>query len=114
MQNMPRAPVHGHSIVIRAGVVARHLPTLAPEAYDRRRALLSGMVCCDTSIVGSLSRPESIFVAVSPETVYDLVLDVTRTGEWGPICTACWWHDEAERPRPGAWFSGRTDADGRT
>jgi len=72
------------------------------------------MVCCDTSIVGSLSRSESIFVAVSPETLYDLVSDVTRTGEWSPICTACWWHDEAERPRPGAWFSGRNEADGRT
>lgn len=64
--------------------------------------------------MGSLDHTESILVAASAEAVYDLVSDVTRTGEWSTICTACWWHDEAAGPRPGAWFSGRNEADGRT
>ena len=29
------------------------------------------------------------------EELYDLVSDVTRTGEWSPVCRACWWEDEA-------------------
>lgn len=64
--------------------------------------------------MGSLSRSESVFVAASANAVYDLVSDVTRTGEWSPICTACWWHDQAAEPRPGAWFSGRNEADTET
>lgn len=59
-----------------------------------------------------LTYTESIFIAVSPEALYDLVSDVTRTGEWSPICTACWWHDDGG-PTEGAWFSGRNEANGR-
>ena len=40
----------------------------------------------------------SIVVAVPPEQLYALVSDVTRTGEWSPICAACWW-DEGAGPR---------------
>lgn len=60
----------------------------------------------------SLTHSESTVVAASPERLYDLVSDVTRTGEWSPVCKACWWHDE-DGPREGAWFSGRNEADGR-
>lgn len=59
-----------------------------------------------------LSHSESTVIAASPASLYDLVSDVTRTGEWSPICTACWWHDESG-PREGAWFSGRNEADDR-
>ena len=38
--------------------------------------------------------------------LYDLVSDVTRTGEWSPICRAAWW-DEGAGPRADAWFTGR-------
>ena len=55
-----------------------------------------------------LSHSESIVVARSPEDVYDLVSDVTRTGEWSPVCRACWW-DEGDGPRAGAWFTGRNE-----
>lgn len=56
---------------------------------------------------------ESIFIAASPEQVYALVSDVTRTGEWSPICKACWW-DEGDGPEVGAWFTGRNETPERT
>ena len=60
-----------------------------------------------------LSYAQSIVVEAPPETVYDLVSDVTRTGEWSPICTACWW-DEGAGPRVGSWFTGRNEVPERT
>lgn len=64
------------------------------------------------------SLSESVVVAADPETVYDVVADVTRTGEWSPICEACWW-DEGDEPgsdgpREGAWFTGRNVTPNRT
>ncbi len=59
------------------------------------------------------SYAESTVVAATPQQVYDLVSDVTRTGEWSPICRACWW-DEGDEPRVGAWFTGRNEVPGRT
>jgi hypothetical protein len=55
----------------------------------------------------------SVVIARPPEDVYDLVSDVTRTGEWSPVCRACWW-DEGAGPQPGAWFTGRNEQGGRT
>jgi hypothetical protein len=60
-----------------------------------------------------LRYSESVVVASSPESLYDLVADVTRTGEWSPVCKACWW-DEGDGPRVGAWFTGRNEMPGRT
>ena len=59
-----------------------------------------------------LTHAESIVIARSPEDVYDLVADVTRTGEWSPVCRACWW-DEGDGPRAGAWFTGRNETPDR-
>lgn len=56
---------------------------------------------------------ESIVVARGADELYDLVSDVTRTGEWSPVCTACWW-DEGDGPREGAWFTGRNETPERT
>ncbi|MEV0948617.1 SRPBCC family protein [Rhodococcus sp. NPDC049939] len=56
---------------------------------------------------------ESIVVDSSPEVLYDMVSDVTRTGEWSPICKACWW-DEGGGPVVGAWFTGRNELPERT
>jgi hypothetical protein len=63
--------------------------------------------------VSSLSYSASVVVASSPDALYDLVSDVTRTGEWSPVCTACWWDDGAG-PQVGAWFTGRNEIPGRT
>jgi hypothetical protein len=57
---------------------------------------------------------DSVVVAATPEAVYDLVSDVTRTGEWSPVCTACWWDDESEAGRIGARFTGRNETPDRT
>jgi hypothetical protein len=63
--------------------------------------------------MSGLTYSESIFVARSPEALYDLVSDITRMGEWSPICRACWW-DEGGGPRVGAWFTGRNETPART
>lgn len=41
-----------------------------------------------------------------------MVSDVTRMGEWSPVCRSCWW-DEGDGPRVGAWFTGRNEAPDR-
>jgi hypothetical protein len=64
-------------------------------------------------VTADLRFSDSVVVARSPEQVYDLVSDVTRTGEWSPTCTACWW-DEGAGPRPGSWFTGRNVTPQRT
>ena len=63
--------------------------------------------------VTELSHSESVVVAATPQVLYDMVSDVTRTGEWSPTCTACWW-DEGDGPRAGAWFTGRNVTPART
>ena len=57
---------------------------------------------------------DSVTVHASAETVYDLVSDITRTGEWSPVCTSCWWDDEDSAGQPGAWFTGRNELPHRT
>ena len=56
---------------------------------------------------------QSVDVPGSPESVYDLVADVTRMGAWSPTCTACWW-DEGQGPQVGSWFTGRNEVPGRS
>ncbi len=60
-----------------------------------------------------LTHSDSVVVAVPPEELYDLVSDVTRTGEWSPVCVACWW-DEGATGRAGDWFTGRNVTPDRT
>lgn len=55
----------------------------------------------------------SVVVRATPEAVYDLVSDVTRTGEWSPVCRECRW-EEGGSARVGAWFTGRNEVPGRT
>jgi hypothetical protein len=44
---------------------------------------------------------ETLAIAASPDAVYDLVADVTRMGEWSPVCTHAEWDDDSR-----TWFSG--------
>ncbi len=57
---------------------------------------------------------ESVVVDRAPEQLYDLVSDITRTGEWSPICEACWWDDPAAGAVVGAMFTGRNVTPDRT
>ena len=63
--------------------------------------------------MSSLQYSASIVVARSPEALYEMISDVTRMGEWSPVCKACWW-DDGEGPRVGAWFTGRNELPERT
>jgi hypothetical protein len=63
--------------------------------------------------VSTLTHSGSVVVQASPEALYDLVSDVTRTGEWSPVCRACWW-DEGTPGTVGAWFTGRNETPERT
>ncbi|WP_104526218.1 SRPBCC family protein [Blastococcus atacamensis] len=60
-----------------------------------------------------LRHSGSVTVGASPEALYDLVSDVTRTGEWSPVCEACWW-DQGASGRVGDWFTGRNVTPART
>jgi polyketide cyclase/dehydrase/lipid transport protein len=66
-----------------------------------------------TPHVDDLTHSDSVVVAVSPDALYDLVSDVTRTGEWSPVCVACWW-DEGATGQVGDWFTGRNVTPERT
>jgi hypothetical protein len=59
------------------------------------------------------THSESIVVARPPREVYEMIADVTRMGEYSPICAACWW-DEGDGPRVGAHFTGRNVLPERT
>src|SRR5262245_13745434 len=39
---------------------------------------------------------ETVTIAAPPEAVYALVADVTRMGEWSPVCTGGEWHDDTQ------------------
>ena len=82
------------------------LPVPGP-AMDRRPALGQNVA------VTQLVHADSIVIGLPPETLYDLVSDITRMGEWSPVCKACWWDDGAG-PEVGAWFTGRNVLPDRT
>ncbi|MCA0435847.1 MAG: SRPBCC family protein [Actinobacteria bacterium] len=54
----------------------------------------------------SLRHRESIEINAPPETVYDLVTDVSRTGQWSPVCKESWYKDGGG-PRVGAVIVGK-------
>ena len=60
----------------------------------------------DTSTEPTETDSAEIDIAAPPEAVWDLVSDVTRTGEWSPECYRCAWLDGGTGPREGARFKG--------
>lgn len=48
----------------------------------------------------------SAFVDAPPERVWRMLSDVTRMGEWSPICRRCEWLGGADTPKVGARFKG--------
>ncbi|OZE21732.1 polyketide cyclase [Rhodococcus sp. 05-2255-1e] len=61
----------------------------------------------------ALEFSDSVVVAASPEDVYAVVSDVTRTGEWSPICQECRWN-EPDGGGVGSTFTGRNVTPDRT
>ncbi|MDA8061523.1 MAG: SRPBCC family protein [Actinomycetota bacterium] len=63
---------------------------------------------------GELSLSGSVVVAGrAPEELYEMVADVTRMGEWSPVCTGGSWLD-GNGPQVGARFVGRNQTPERT
>ncbi|MFK4086413.1 SRPBCC family protein [Kribbella sp. NPDC020789] len=50
---------------------------------------------------------ETITVAAPAATLYDLVSDLPRMGEWSPECTGVTWNSGTPGPAVGARFVGR-------
>ena len=67
------------------------------------------MTTSDTERSARFTHSESIAVDATPQQVWDVVTDIARTGEWSPICKACWWKEPATGPEVGAWFFGRNE-----
>lgn len=65
------------------------------------------------AMADSLFHSESVHISATPKEVYAVVSDITRTGEWSPICEACWW-DDGGGPQVGAFFTGRNVTPQRT
>ena len=56
--------------------------------------------------LSKLTASGSVVVAASSDVLYDMLSDVTRMGEWSPVCKACWW-DEGDTPKVDAWFTAK-------
>lgn len=54
----------------------------------------------------------TITINASPEDVYAVVSDVTRTGEFSPECVRCEWTDGSSGPAAGARFHGYNNSGG--
>lgn len=59
-----------------------------------------------------LVHSDSVVVAAPAAVLYAMVSDVTRMGEWSPVCKSCSW--EADARGVGAWFTGRNETPERT
>jgi len=52
----------------------------------------------------NLSR--AVALPVASDVAYAMVADITRMGEWSPVCKVCTW-DDAASTGLGAWFTGK-------
>jgi dimethylaniline monooxygenase (N-oxide forming) len=48
----------------------------------------------------------SVTIAAPADTLWEMVADVTRMGEWSPECYACRWTGKRREPVVGARFAG--------
>lgn len=62
--------------------------------------------------MSDLRYEDSVLIAQTPASLYEMVSDITRMGEWSPTCRACWW-DEGDGPWSGSWFTGRNESASR-
>lgn len=47
-----------------------------------------------------------VAIAAPPESVHELLADITRMGQWSPECVRCRWIGAASAAVPGARFRG--------
>lgn len=96
---------------VEVGTVGQQEDWQAEVVDSRSDPLREGASMSETGI---RSHQDSVTIAAPADLVYDVVSDVTRTGEWSPVCTSCWWDDDAQAGRVGAWFTGRNQLPDRT
>ncbi len=60
-----------------------------------------------------LSAVATRTIAAPPTTLYAMVSDLPRMGEWSPTCSGCRWDDEARAATVGVWFTGSNSSGGR-
>ncbi len=68
-----------------------------------------------TPATGALTRPDheaSVVVGAPPAKVWSMVAEVTRMGEWSPVCHRCEWVGEPAAPEVGARFRGHNRMNG--
>jgi len=53
-------------------------------------------------------------IAAPPEDVWDAIADITRMGEFSPVCTGGEWDEGVDGAREGAWFTGHNSTPERT
>lgn len=51
---------------------------------------------------------ESVVVRARAEDLYAMIADVSRMGQWSPVCTGGTWEDAAANGA-GSWFVGRNE-----
>ncbi|TLF44791.1 SRPBCC family protein, partial [Nonomuraea sp. KC401] len=60
--------------------------------------------------VVAVARPHresvQVHIRAEPRAVWNLIADVTRMGEWSPVCRRCAWIAPATGPAAGARFVG--------
>ncbi|HEY2330561.1 MAG TPA: SRPBCC family protein [Acidimicrobiales bacterium] len=59
--------------------------------------------------LADLHISRTVTVPVDATKAYELVSDVTRMGEWSPVCKVCTW-DEGAGASAGSWFTGKNIA----
>jgi hypothetical protein len=60
-----------------------------------------------------IRESQSIVINRPAAELYAMVADVTRMGEWSPVCKACWWV-QGDGAAVGARFAGRNETPERT
>lgn len=65
-----------------------------------------------TAPITEPTAESSADVAATPQEVWAIVADVTRTPEWSPVCVRCEWVGDARQPVVGARFRGHNRLNG--
>jgi Polyketide cyclase / dehydrase and lipid transport len=79
-----------------------------PRSSDRNLGKKDRDTCATVSHMdlSSYRHTDSILIGRSASELYDMVSDITRMGEFSPVCTSCSWDDVSQAGREGAWFRG--------
>jgi iron-sulfur cluster repair protein YtfE (RIC family) len=103
--------LHGYAWPYRRACAARWGPNVevAPLA-ERRRAMAGDMAAGEARRSYRTEGTVSLHIEAAPRDLYDIVADVTRTGERSPECRTCTWLPGPPPATLGARFRGHNRA----